>query len=634
MSNRQALAEIDAVAKGDESPTQTRQRDFAPPRWAAERVSWRQAINDRGVQAASWLAVMLHRLLGQGKDHFGILMYHRIAPVTPNLPPPSINVTPERFAAQMRGLLRSGASFQPLSRVLDAVRSGEPLRERTVVVTFDDGFQSVYDHAVPVLRELNIPATIFLNTRFIGSAEAMPFDHWGKKVVGQAPAEHYRAMTWDMCRDVLASGLIELGAHTHSHQDFRGRVTEFRDDLQRNLNELQQQLGIESPTFAFPYGTPRQGFASQALTTEARQLGVRCALNTRHEVVHPLRDPFTWGRINVFDWDTPATLKAKLAGWYGWIPAQRSRLERWLGKNDPANDIVQIPSQAPLLPRRDGKPSLIEIGPNDMPNRTLDTSPTAPADATTNPAISVIMPTFNRAHWVGGALESLAAQETDGRFEYEIVVIDNRSSDNTREVVERFAESSPVPVRYVHETSPGDAPTRNAGLRQARGDWFAFFDDDQFADPRWLVELWDAAQTCQARVLGGPVLLDLSDEELRRLGPVCRAVLREISFYDRLQPYQGKDLPGAGNAFVARQVMETVGCFDESMSMGGSDSDFFLRARQAGYPMWYAPQAKIRHRIAKSRVTPSFFRWESLSGAPGTPPISTSRNSACWDNSP
>src|SRR5690606_23720393 len=119
-------------------------------------------------------------------------------------------------------------------------------------------------------------------------------------------------------------------------------------------------------------------------------------------------------------------------------------------------------------------------------------------------------------------------------------------------------------------------PTRNRGVAEARGQWLAFFDDDQFAEPDWLLELFNAAHTTGAGVVGGRVALDLPPEQLKRLGPVGRGALREVSYYDRLHPYEGKALPGAGNALVARKVFEAVGNFDESMINGGSDSDLFL----------------------------------------------------------
>ena len=233
-----------------------------------------------------------------------------------------------------------------------------------------------------------------------------------------------------------------------------------------------------------------------------------------------------------------------------------------------------------------------------------------------NPLISVVVPTYNRAQMLRGALDTLVCQRTSGGLTYEIVVVDNASADFTSSVVEEVAADSAVPVRYVYQATPGDAAARNKGVEEARGEWLAFFDDDQFAAPDWLMQLHSATEQSGAAIVGGAVHLDLSEADLARLGRICRGVLREVKFYNRLHPYVGKQLPGCGNAMVARAVFEKIGLFETSMTSGGSDSSFFIRARSAGFDLMYTPDAVIRHRIPRSRTTAEFFRRDALaSGA-------------------
>jgi GT2 family glycosyltransferase len=231
------------------------------------------------------------------------------------------------------------------------------------------------------------------------------------------------------------------------------------------------------------------------------------------------------------------------------------------------------------------------------------------------PLLSIVVPTHNRALWLCEALETLVCQRTDGKFSYEILVVDNASTDTTATVVELLACGAPAPIRYFYQTTPGDAPTRNLGVRNARGAWIAFFDDDQFARCDWLLQLYETARQQDADVVGGAVQLDLSPEESGRLGRFCREALREIDYYDKIQPYTGKHLPGCGNALVSRRVFDALGAFDEAMINGGSDSDFFLRARAAGYPLLYTPHAVIRHRVPAERLTREYLRWDALQGA-------------------
>ena len=229
------------------------------------------------------------------------------------------------------------------------------------------------------------------------------------------------------------------------------------------------------------------------------------------------------------------------------------------------------------------------------------------------PAISVVVPTFRRPEWLGEALQTLAAQSFD---DYDVWVVDNNSGDETAEVVAGWASRSDVPIHYLCQTTPGDAPTRNAGIEASSGRFVAFFDDDQFAPAEWLASLHAAAEATGADIVGGPVRLDLTDDESQRLGRICREMLREIDFSKVRCEYRGKQLPGTGNALVRRELLERLGRFDESFTSGGSDSDFFLRARESGASLWYDPASAIVHRVPDDRTTPAYFRWNALaSGA-------------------
>src|SRR6476469_4849580 len=106
----------------------------------------------------------------------------------------------------------------------------------------------------------------------------------------------------------------------------------------------------------------------------------------------------------------------------------------------------------------DSAGSLLSPENESMKSASISVEPNpkqAPAD--TIPLISVIVATFNRAAWLREALATLVRQRTDGRFDYEVVVVDNASSDETRDVVENF--QSPVAIRYLYQSQPGHAPT-------------------------------------------------------------------------------------------------------------------------------------------------------------------------------
>lgn len=278
-------------------------------------------------------ATILQSLFGcRGRDRFGILMYHRVTECIPGFPEPTWNVTPQRFAEQLGGLLSRGFEAWPLRKVLESHGAKEPIPRRAFVVTFDDGYECVYSRALPILRELNIPATVFLSTAYLDSAEPFPCDDWLAAGDPNVPLDSWRPLTTGQCREMQATGLIELAAHTHTHDDYRGRPNNLSIDLQRNSRELGNRFGVSRPTFAFPFGVVRDGFAGGIMSEVAREAGFRCALSTDPELVRHNQESFLWGRFPAEQHDTAATLAAKLGGWTCALRGLKHALRGCFGK--------------------------------------------------------------------------------------------------------------------------------------------------------------------------------------------------------------------------------------------------------------------------------------------------------------
>ncbi|MCA9068872.1 MAG: polysaccharide deacetylase family protein, partial [Planctomycetaceae bacterium] len=202
------------------------------------------------------------------------------------------------------------------SEVLKRHSAGSPIPTNWFVVTFDDVYENVYTNAWPVLRELEIPATLFLATKYLDYSTPFPFDDWTDKGKPEVPVNDWKPITTEQCLEMQKSGLIELGAHTHSHEDFRGRPTDFHQDLLICKQQLKTRFNVENPTFAFPYGTKQTGFSGGELTQSAKETGVSCCLTTEDEQVFPNSDPYDWGRFTAEQSDNGNTLAAKLEGYF------------------------------------------------------------------------------------------------------------------------------------------------------------------------------------------------------------------------------------------------------------------------------------------------------------------------------
>lgn len=222
--------------------------------------------------------------------------------------------------------------------------------------------------------------------------------------------------------------------------------------------------------------------------------------------------------------------------------------------------------------------------------------------------ITVVVVSYNRAALLRRALETLIVQRTEGKFSYEVLVIDDGSTDDTAAVVHAIArQAKPLAVRYVHQEGGGEGDARNRGAAEAFGRWVAFCDDDQLADPQWLSELYQAALEKDAQCVGGSVTLLTSEAGHLKLGPRARRFLGEKWLPAQLASPEAKHWLGAGNLLVHRSVFGKVGGFDPSYRQG-VDTDFFWRVERAGFTLSAAPKALVYHVMTPSRLQPEYLR--------------------------
>jgi len=228
--------------------------------------------------------------------------------------------------------------------------------------------------------------------------------------------------------------------------------------------------------------------------------------------------------------------------------------------------------------------------------------------------ISIVVCTYNRAAILERALQTLDCQQTEGTFTYDIVVVDDASSDNTPRVVRDFAAKSTVPVNYVLAGGRGIAQARNCGIEATNSPWIAFFDDDQLAEPNWLRELYACAIKNAAGCVGGIRRLALTHRQYASLSTTSRQVLGEINYAIKAQKCGPRDIPAAGNFLIRRSLLEEVGNFDGDLIRGGEDIEIAHRIRFAGYDAWFTPKSIAYHITPPYRLNSRYLVWASLRG--------------------
>jgi glycosyltransferase involved in cell wall biosynthesis len=224
------------------------------------------------------------------------------------------------------------------------------------------------------------------------------------------------------------------------------------------------------------------------------------------------------------------------------------------------------------------------------------------------PVISILIATFNRADTLKRALVSLYGLQTEGLFQFEVVVVDNASNDHTRETVLACEQESRFPIRHVFEQKAGIPFARNCGVRSATGDWIAFFDDDQLAASDWLLRLFKTAKENQVEYVGGARSLQIEVDPVPKLHPYSRQLLGEL-LETKQQGFGFKFLPNTGNVLIAKNIFERIGLFDELSIDGTEDSDFFCRLVASGAQGVYDPAAMVIHLIPAKRLESKYLKW-------------------------
>src|ERR1700730_4911045 len=218
--------------------------------------------------------------------------------------------------------------------------------------------------------------------------------------------------------------------------------------------------------------------------------------------------------------------------------------------------------------------------------------------------ITVILCTFNRCRGLAKALESVAASKLPDSVEWEVLVVDNNSSDQTRELVEAFRHQFPDRARYVFEPQPGKSYALNTGIREARGDILAFLDDDVAVDSTWLQNLTAALHDKKWAGAGGRIVLQWPDSIpnwLSKEGPYPR---HGFPGFD-LGP-ESREMPCAPvstNMAFRRSVFERFGAFRTELGVSPvrpappirEDAEFGWRLISAGRPLRYEPSAVVYH---------------------------------------
>jgi glycosyltransferase involved in cell wall biosynthesis len=238
---------------------------------------------------------------------------------------------------------------------------------------------------------------------------------------------------------------------------------------------------------------------------------------------------------------------------------------------------------------------------------------------------SIVIATYNRARDLRGTLESLATLQPDGPWE--VIVVDNNSPDETRQVVEQAAGTFPVELRYLFEREQGRSPALNTGIRAARGEIIVTTDDDVRVPADWLDRAAQGLDRMECDYVGGrvlPIWGGTRPDWLPNRGGKQWAVIALLDY--GAQPIEfGTRVPLGVNMAFRRCAFDRAGLFDPHTGrragtlLGQEVREWCIRARKAGVRGYYIPEMSLQHIIPADRLDKKYFRrwfyWRGISRA-------------------
>ena len=232
-----------------------------------------------------------------------------------------------------------------------------------------------------------------------------------------------------------------------------------------------------------------------------------------------------------------------------------------------------------------------------------------------NPKVSVIICSYNRAAYIPLALQSLTGQ-TAASADFETIVVDNNSTDNTAAVCKNFISTHPqYSIEYYTETQQGSSFARNTGAVHAKGALLCFMDDDAIAAPDYIENIIRFfAANKEAHALGGKIIPRYIPQKPNWISYHVASLVGNFDYSEHTTEFAEERYPLESNMIVSKIDFDSIGGFSTAipgvkgtLRIGGEGKDFFFRLKEKGRRVFYDPSVVVEHIVEVAKLTPEYM---------------------------
>ncbi len=222
--------------------------------------------------------------------------------------------------------------------------------------------------------------------------------------------------------------------------------------------------------------------------------------------------------------------------------------------------------------------------------------------------ISVVICTYNRDQFIGDALESLSLQTLDPD-QFEIVIVNNNSTDNTEKISLDFIRTHPeLDCKYVMETNQGLSFARNRGIQESKYEIITYIDDDAFAKPDFLKQLFDYFnEHPEIAGIGGMVIPRYEIAEPDWMNKWLYGFVTKVDHGEKIKKFSDNQYPAGCNMTYRKDLLEKVGGFNNKLKWRADDKYIYFQIRALSDEVIYLPQACVEHQIDADRTSDENF---------------------------